>query len=306
MKIRFNLSGAERKGLVTAVSEIVGCEAVYMKAPTFAYSVGDSYGIDKNGTLVIADWMDTESARELLTELAERGFVSEDTFDAEEPEAIAPAGDTSAESTLSEETHSEAAPVSEAPTTKVPEKEEPDRLVIEMPLDGFTGSALDNLEKLVASKAALIRKSIGAEALPIERESDRLRFPWFVAGASSEEIGAYTQLIYALCEMAKKQRRVTAKEKPADSEKFAFRCFLLRLGFIGDEYAAARKILLRNLSGDSSFKSGKRKDQAKDEAAPVAANTADSGAETGGDANADEGGSGADSAEKSGEERFYA
>ena len=54
--------------------------------------------------------------------------------------------------------------------------------------------------------------------------------------------------------MAKTQKRVTAKEKDVDNEKYTFRCFLLRLGFIGAEYKEDRKILLRNLSGSSAFK----------------------------------------------------
>ncbi len=41
-----------------------------------------------------------------------------------------------------------------------------------------------------------------------------------------------------------------------DNEKYAFRCFLLRLGFIGSEYKAERKILLKNLCGSSTFKNG--------------------------------------------------
>ena len=56
--------------------------------------------------------------------------------------------------------------------------------------------------------------------------------------------------------MAKTQKRVTATEKPAENEKLAMRLFLVRLGFIGDEYKTARKILLRNLAGNSSWKSG--------------------------------------------------
>ena len=52
------------------------------------------------------------------------------------------------------------------------------------------------------------------------------------------------------------QKRVTAKEKPVENEKFAFRVFLIRLGFVGDEYKVARKILLNNLSGNSAFKNG--------------------------------------------------
>ena len=57
--------------------------------------------------------------------------------------------------------------------------------------------------------------------------------------------------------MSKDAKRITAKEKPVDNEKYAFRCFLLRPGFIGGEYKTDRKILLRNLSGSSAFKSGK-------------------------------------------------
>jgi len=39
-----------------------------------------------------------------------------------------------------------------------------------------------------------------------------------------------------------------------ENDKFAMRIFLVRLGFVGDEYKTARKILLRNLSGNSSWK----------------------------------------------------
>ena len=54
--------------------------------------------------------------------------------------------------------------------------------------------------------------------------------------------------------MSKQLKRITAKDKEVPNEKYAFRCFLLRLGFIGDEYKAARKILLRNLEGNTAFR----------------------------------------------------
>ena len=60
--------------------------------------------------------------------------------------------------------------------------------------------------------------------------------------------------------MAKTQKRINAKEKEVDNEKYAFRCFLLRLGFIGDEFKAERKILLRNLTGSSAFKNPAEKE----------------------------------------------
>ena len=60
--------------------------------------------------------------------------------------------------------------------------------------------------------------------------------------------------------MARNAKRVNAKEKDTDDEKYAFRCFLLRLGFIGAEFKTERKILLRNLTGSSAFRSGQPKE----------------------------------------------
>ena len=137
--------------------------------------------------------------------------------------------------------------------------ESPDRLVIELPKEGFTENGIANLEKLVISKATLIKKAIGVDSLPIEQTEETLRFPWFAFGASAGEVKAYSRFVGALCAMAKEQKRITAKEKPVDNEKYAFRCFLLRLGFIGAEYKEEQKILLRNLSGNGSFKSGERR-----------------------------------------------
>jgi len=127
-----------------------------------------------------------------------------------------------------------------------------------MSLDGFTETALENLDRLIASKAALIKKAIGADSLPIERTETTLRFPWFRFGIEPAEVNAYARFIGALCAMAKNQQRVTATEKAYNNEKYTFRCFLLRLGFIGPEYKAERKVLLSKLSGSAAFKNGQR------------------------------------------------
>ena len=71
-----------------------------------------------------------------------------------------------------------------------------------------------------------------------------------------DEVKAYTHFIVALCKLSKDQKRVSSSEKEVDNEKYAFRCFLLRLGFIGSDCKDERKILLRNLSGNSSWKNG--------------------------------------------------
>ena len=82
-----------------------------------------------------------------------------------------------------------------------------------------------------------------------------MAFPWF-AQVDADSSAANTHFISALCEMSRNAKRVTATEKPVENEKYAFRCFLLRLGFIGSEYKAERKILLKNLTGSSAFKDG--------------------------------------------------
>lgn len=142
------------------------------------------------------------------------------------------------------------------------ENAEPDesRICISMPKSLFTDTALENLKSLVTAKGALIRKAICATELPILIEEDKVCFPWFKSDADPAEVKAYEAFICKLCEMARNQKRVNATEKPTDNEKYAFRCFLLRLGFIGAEYKETRKILLRNLTGSSAFKDGQPKE----------------------------------------------
>lgn len=123
-------------------------------------------------------------------------------------------------------------------------------------LAGLTDDETSRLESLIESKESLIKKAIGADNLRIEEEDGKIKFPWFNAEADTDEIKAYTQLCSALCKMAKESKRITGKDHPVDNEKYAFRCFLLRLGFIGDEYKTSRKILLKNLSGSAAYKVG--------------------------------------------------
>ena len=88
-------------------------------------------------------------------------------------------------------------------------------------------------------------------------KEDRVAFPWF-AEVEPDAARAYTNFIAALCRMSKEAKRVTATQQEVENEKYAFRCFLLRLGFIGTEYKKDRKILLQNLSGSAAFRDGKK------------------------------------------------
>ena len=124
----------------------------------------------------------------------------------------------------------------------------------------FNDQALTRLKNLVSSKQTLIKKALGIEELPIEVGDEKVSFPWFEIKPTDEDaVTAYSHFIYALCEMAKNQKRINATGKEVENEKYAFRCFLLRLGFIGEQYKKERKILLQNLSGSAAFKNNKDK-----------------------------------------------
>lgn len=132
------------------------------------------------------------------------------------------------------------------------------QLTVELPGERFTDAVTANFDRILESKGNLIKKAVGADSLAYEFRDDKVLFPWFTLTGDENEAAAYAQFITALVDMAAKQKRVTAKAKEPDNEKYAFRCFLLRLDFIGDEYKSARKILLRNLSGNSAWKVGRQ------------------------------------------------
>ncbi len=118
----------------------------------------------------------------------------------------------------------------------------------------YDAASVDNLTKLLDAKGSLIQKALGASNFRLTMEDDRIVFDWFDRELTADEVNAYMVFITALCRMSKELKRVTVSEKPVENEKYAFRCFLLRLGFIGDNYKGCRKILLSRLSGSSAFK----------------------------------------------------
>ena len=98
MRIEFNRTGAERKELVKAISEITGAEAVYKFMPTCAYEIS-YFTVTKDGVLEFDDRADSEEIENLLEHLAQRGF--EGTAP-EAPEIATEMPDTAAESEAEE------------------------------------------------------------------------------------------------------------------------------------------------------------------------------------------------------------
>lgn len=148
----------------------------------------------------------------------------------------------------------------EAEPETAAEAEEPTGLTVSLPEEGFTEASLDNLRKLVDAKASLMRKAFGADRLDITVADGKVSFPWWDRMPEPEETQAYMSFLAALCAMAKEAKRVLAKEAEVESEKYAFRCFLLRLGFIGSDSKAHRKILMKRLSGTAAFPNKEKAD----------------------------------------------
>lgn len=228
MRIEFNRTGAERKALVTAIAEILRTKPKYMGMPTASYDFGGLI-VDKNGALEFEDNVFPKDINDLLYQLAERGFTTADSKEKALAEKV------------SEETDTEPQGESTALTVAVP----------------LETVAVENLTKLLDAKGSLIKKALGIAELPIEVTEDTVSFPWFSICSDAETAKAYIDFISALCRMSREQKRINSAEKEVTNEKYAFRCFLLRLGFIGAEYKADRKILLKNLTDSSAFKTAK-------------------------------------------------
>ena len=236
MDVKYGVTGKERKALVKAVSELTETPAKYLGMPSMAYQIG-RYQVNKEGTLTVMVEGDG-----IIEDLRERGFIPEGTEeDAETSEEETTEGDAEDE-----------------PETEAPAEETTD-LTISIPRDSLPGDKLENLKSLIEAKADLIKQALSVEELPVDEDDETITFPWFHGTIGADEAKAYTDFISKLTEMAKNQQRVTAKPGEVENPRYAFRCFLLRLGFIGSEYKTDRKILLRNLSGSSAFKAGTRK-----------------------------------------------
>ena len=233
MILHFNVTGESRKKMVRAIEEATGQKARYLGVPSCAYSIG-AYTVGKNGELEYDDSLSVEETSAVI--------------DA----SVTATGLSPAEWAENEEI-AESEEIVEA-TGETPQSENVG-LTIGFPLEKVM---VGNLTKLLEAKGNLIKKALGLEELPIEITEDKVNFPWWdTMPEDFEEITAYTDFLAALCKMSKEQKRISAKEKEVENEKYAFRCFLLRLGFIGAEYKKDRKILLKNLTGSSAFKKAK-------------------------------------------------
>lgn len=235
MKIHYSITKEQRKKMVEVIGTALDTTASYCGAPTFSYRVG-AFEITREGSVCFGDEADATEVEHVRTALRGAGFS------AEEAESEMATAETEEEAAIEE-----------------------DKLIVSIPRNVLTETGRKNLDALLASKGKLIQKAFNIEKAAYTLTDETIKFAWFHGKIAEDTVRAYTDFISKLCEMAQKQKRAVAKEKPTENEKYAFRCFLLRLGMIGDTYKMSRTILLQNLTGSSAFKCGHRREAASHE-----------------------------------------
>ena len=242
--MRIETNAANRKDVVKAVSGILGQPSKYMGVPTCSYQIGNCT-IDKSGAVETED----EKTAELVTAgLTEQGFIGEP-----QPEM--------------------------------------NKTTVSLPMKDMTAEGLRNLVFLTRSKQYLIGRAFAedvfrvptalVEALGSAEVSDTEAFlQTFQShaeecrGISFQEgmviftlpaindpdmIKAFTHLAAAMVQQAREQKRISPKETIEENEKYYMRIWLLRLGFGGRDGKEMRDLLLKNLKGNSAFRTEENK-----------------------------------------------
>lgn len=83
-----------------------------------------------------------------------------------------------------------------------------------------------------------------------------VEFRLFNGTLHAGKVKSYIQFCLALAQQALRQKRASTKKVTSANEKYAFRCWMLRLGLIGEEFRTCRNFFLKHLSGNSAWRYG--------------------------------------------------
>lgn len=239
------VTGLDRKQVASTIAETLGGQVKYQGPPSFNYEVS-GWTIDRDSVVKTPELEDRESLRKVFEALDKGGAVAN--------------GDGT----------------------------------ITLSMDGHNGNTLRNLANLIWAKQDLVQRALGREtdilpeslvdtinAVPIDSIEDfatvinsaidsgeiqgdseldfdlaekTISFSFFNGSLNLDEVGAFATLCQQLNKQAQKQKFSSTKQKEVANDKYAMRCFLLKLGFIGDVFKTDRKILLNRLGGNSAFR----------------------------------------------------
>lgn len=247
----FKTAGLERKVAAAVIGEVLGAQVKYSGPPTFSYEA-DGWRIDRNGMITTpqTETGEIESLRPVLEALMAAGAVAE--------------GDGE----------------------------------VTVGLTGHTGVTLRNLVNLISSKDKLLQQALGREqevipagfvndlnevclegipdfaevtvaqgntgGLNFDFDKETIGFRFFNASLNADEVIAHIILSWRINGQAKVQKFSSFKQKETDNAKFTMRCWLIRLGFVGDGFKTERKILLERLPGNAAFKTEAARQKAEE------------------------------------------
>ncbi len=138
------------------------------------------------------------------------------------------------------------------------------KLAVTIEGTSHTEKSNENLLNLFESKKEIILKAFGVKDSSIEVNNKQVTFQLFRATLDADKIIAYKHFCTLINQLALNLRSASKKKSESDNQKFTFRVFLIRLGMIGDEYKATRKVLLERLEGNSAFRSGSKPEKVKE------------------------------------------
>ncbi|AOZ73096.1 hypothetical protein BK816_07170 [Boudabousia tangfeifanii] len=235
----YDLPAGKRGIIVANLQALYDEKPRYLGAPSYGYQVGPAT-VSRNGTITWEGKQPSKKdVRDLLGLLGEDDFYPDNLFDlrhwleTKQPRTTTPQA---------------------KPGEAEPEELVADGLTVTIPCNTLTDAALERFKALVNAKGPLIQAALNLEALPIEVTDDEVRMPWIQRPCTPSEAHALTQLVGAMLTMARDAKRVTAKPKEESNPRYAMRCFLLRLGFIGPEHKALRKTLMGDLAGSAAWR----------------------------------------------------
>ena len=256
MTIICDVTGSDRKHLAQALGEIISEKPIYLKAPTYAYQVGE-HTISRDSEIVCPDSATPEEVEKIITKLTAEGFspvLSGDISTDVSPDETPSTPEVSASDGEPEVETENPAEGAETPDEAAPEEDT--ILTISVPRSKVPDDVLIRLQTIVLNKKVLFQRALQTDALPIETTDEEVSFPWFTLTGIDGEAEAYAQFISHLVKMADEQTRVLDKPYDGDNDKFAMRIFMVRMGMKGAQFALARKLMMHHLTGNSGWRYG--------------------------------------------------
>ena len=294
MKRDYNVIGSARREMVKVIGQAVGTTPVYKKVPTCAYAIGD-ITVSRRGELLWDERTDDATIQKVIKALKSAGFTAKE--DNEESKGVTEVVEEASTEATEGEVAEEEEPETEETETVATEGERAE-VKVSLPVALHSGNSLRNLINLVYTRAGLINKALNTsfaaeqgliDALAENKEPfsaedfcnaltdyedehgpalagiqvtpEKITFSSLPDTSDPETIRAFTELVSMMSKQALTQKRIQAKEVNEENEKYALRIWLTRLGMNGAEYKATRRILMKNLSGHSAFRTEEDKER---------------------------------------------